>query len=227
MIKWEELPPFMQVDEVKDYYDIISCHKVSLLLKRIFDVIAAGILLAVLSPLLLIISILIKLDSRGPVMFRQVRVTSYGRHFKIFKFRTMVQDADKKGTQVTTKGDARVTKVGHVLRKYRLDELPQLLNVLLGDMSFVGTRPEVVKYVEHYSNEMLATLLMPAGITSLTSIVYKDEEKLLESVDDADKTYIEQILPEKMKYNLMALKEFSFVQDIKTMFRTVSAVINS
>lgn len=227
MIKWEELPPFMQVDEVKEYYDIISCHKVSLLLKRIFDVIAAGILLAVLSPLLLIISILIKLDSRGPVMFRQVRVTSYGRHFKIFKFRTMVQDADKKGTQVTTKGDARVTKVGHVLRKYRLDELPQLLNVLLGDMSFVGTRPEVVKYVEHYSNEMLATLLMPAGITSLTSIEYKDEEKLLESVDDADKTYIEQILPEKMKYNLMALKEFSFVQDIKTMFRTVSAVINS
>lgn len=225
MRKWEQLPSFMQIEEVKYYYDILSKRKVSLFMKRTFDIIAAGVLLVVLSPVLLIISILIKLDSKGPVMFRQTRVTAYGKKFKIYKFRTMIEDADKKGTQVTTSGDVRVTRIGRVLRKYRLDEIPQLLNVLQGDMSFVGTRPEVVKYVDCYTNDMLPTLLLPAGITSLTSIEYKDEEKLLESVDDADETYVKIILPEKMKYNLRALKEFSFIQDIRTMFRTVTAVI--
>lgn len=225
MRKWEQLPSFMQIEEVKYYYDILSERKVSLFMKRAFDVIAACVLLIVMSPILLIISILIKLDSKGPVMFRQIRVTTYGKRFKIYKFRTMIEDADKKGTQVTTSGDTRVTRVGRVLRKYRLDEVPQLLNVLVGDMSFVGTRPEVVKYVECYTKDMLPTLLLPAGITSLTSIEYKDEEKLLESVDDADETYVKIILPEKMEYNLKALKEFSFIQDIRTMFRTVAAVI--
>ena len=225
MRKWEQLPSFMQIEEVKYYYDILSKRKVSLFMKRTFDIIAAGVLLVVLSPVLLIISILIKLDSKGPVMFRQTRVTAYGKKFKIYKFRTMIEDADKKGTQVTTSGDVRVTRIGRVLRKYRLDEIPQLLNVLQGDMSFVGTRPEVVKYVDCYTNDMLPTLLLPAGITSLTSIEYKDEEKLLESVDDADETYVKIILPEKMKYNLRALKEYSFIQDIRTMFRTVTAVI--
>lgn len=225
MKSWEELPPFMRVEEVRPYYEILQRHKGSLLLKRIFDIIIAGVLLIVLSPVFLILAFFIKVDSEGPVMYRQIRVTTYGREFRIFKFRSMVQDAEKKGSQVTTKGDGRITRIGKVLRKYRLDELPQLLNILNGDMSFVGTRPEVVKYVRHYTDEMKATLLLPAGVTSMTSIEYKDEEKLLESKDDADDIYINQILPEKMKYNLQALERFSFMEDLKTMFRTVLAVL--
>lgn len=222
---WEELPPFMRVEEVRPYYEMLQRHKGSLLLKRIFDIIIAGVLLIVLSPVFLILAFFIKVDSEGPVMYRQIRVTTYGREFRIYKFRSMVQDAEKKGSQVTTKGDGRITRIGKVLRKYRLDELPQLLNILNGDMSFVGTRPEVVKYVRHYTDEMKATLLLPAGVTSMTSIEYKDEEKLLESKDDADDIYINQILPEKMKYNLQAIERFSFMEDLKTMFRTVLAVL--
>ena len=215
MCRWDELPQNMQVEEVKRYYDILQRHKASLILKRLFDIIVAGVLLILLSPLLLILAICIKLDSKGPVFFRQVRVTTYGKTFRIFKFRTMV----------TTKGDARITKIGKALRGCRLDELPQLLNILSGDMTFVGTRPEVEKYVAHYTDEMKATLLLPAGVTSRASIEYKDEDKLLESAENADQVYIEQILPEKMKYNLKAIEEFSFWQDIKTMFATVIAVV--
>ena len=225
MRKWENLPEDMQVEEVKKYYNILQKHKGSLLLKRIFDIIAAGLLLILLSPILLILSVWIKADSKGPVFFRQVRVTQYGKTFRIFKFRTMVNHADKMGTQVTTKGDARVTKAGKALRGCRLDELPQLLNILTGDMTFVGTRPEVEKYVVHYTNEIKATLLLPAGVTSLASIEYKDEERLLESADNADQVYIETILPEKMAYNLRAIENFSFWQDIKTMIATVVAVM--
>lgn len=225
MRKWNDLPKDMQVEEVKIYYDMLQRRKGSLLLKRIFDIIAASILLLLLSPVLLVLSVWIKTDSKGPVFFRQVRVTQYGKTFRIFKFRTMVDHADQIGTQVTTKGDARVTKVGKVLRGCRLDELPQLLNILTGDMTFVGTRPEVEKYVAHYTDEMKATLLMPAGVTSLASIEYKDEERLLESADNADQVYIEKILPEKMKYNLQSIRNFSFGQDIKTMIATVVAVI--
>ena len=158
-------------------------------------------------------------------MFRQVRVTQYGKQFRIFKFRTMVNNADKIGTQVTTKNDARVTKVGKFLRKCRLDEIPQLLNIILGDMTFVGTRPEVVKYVDKYTDEMMATLLLPAGVTSEASIQYKDEELLLAHADDADETYINEVLPEKMKYNLRSIETFSFSSDIRTMLRTVAAVL--
>ncbi|BDF04161.1 sugar transferase [[Clostridium] hylemonae] len=225
MKSWEKLPQFMQVEEVRPYYEILQRHKGSLLLKRFFDIIMAGALLIVLSPVFLILAFFIKADSKGPVMYRQTRVTTYGREFRIFKFRSMVQNADKKGSQVTTKCDRRITRIGRILRKYRLDELPQLLNILNGDMSFVGTRPEVVKYVRHYTSEMRATLLLPAGVTSMTSIEYKDEEKLLESVEDADDIYIHQILPEKMKYNLKALEKFNFLEDLKTMFRTVLAVL--
>lgn len=196
-----------------------------MLAKRIFDIIVASLLVVILSPILLFLSILIKIDSPGPVMFRQVRVTTYGKPFRIFKFRTMVNNADKIGTQVTTKGDSRVTRMGKMLRGCRLDELPQLFNVLKGEMSFVGTRPEVEKYVAHYTDEMKATLLMPAGITSRASIEYKDEERLLESAENADEVYIHQVLPEKMKYNLRAIEKFSFWDDIKTMFATVIAVI--
>lgn len=225
MRKWEQLPLDMQVEEVEDYYNILQQHKAGLVCKRIFDIIVATMLVVILSPLLIILSIIIKIDSPGPVMFRQVRITAYGRKFKIFKFRTMVNNADKMGTQVTTKGDARITRVGKVLRGCRLDELPQLFNILTGEMSFVGTRPEVPKYVNEYTNEMKATLLLPAGVTSRASIEYKDEERLLEDADNADEVYINQVLPEKMKYNLKALKEFSFIADIKTMFATVLAVI--
>ena len=222
MTKWNDFPKEMQVEQVKKYYEILQCHKGSLLAKRIFDIIVASLLVVILSPILLFLSILIKIDSPGPVMFRQVRVTTYGKPFRIFKFRTMVNNADKIGTQVTTKGDSRVTRMGKMLRGCRLDELPQLFNVLKGEMSFVGTRPEVEKYVAHYTDEMKATLLMPAGITSRASIEYKDEERLLES---AEKVYIHQVLPEKMKYNLRAIEKFSFWDDIKTMFATVIAVI--
>lgn len=225
MKKWENLPKDMQTEAVRKYYEILKKHRGSLLLKRIFDIIAAGLLLILLSPVLLILAVWIKTDSKGPVFFRQVRVTAYGRTFRIFKFRTMVNNADKMGTQVTTKGDARVTKAGKALRGCRLDELPQLLNILAGDMTFVGTRPEVEKYVRHYTDEMKATLLLPAGVTSLASIEYKDEEKLLESAQDADQVYVEKILPEKMKYNLQAIEHFSFWQDIKTMIATVVAVV--
>ena len=225
MRKWNDLPKEMQVEQVKKYYEILQCHKGSLLAKRIFDIIVASLLVVILSPILLFLSILIKIDSPGPVMFRQVRVTTYGKPFRIFKFRTMVNNADKIGTQVTTKGESRVTRMGKMLRGCRLDELPQLFNVLKGEMSFVGTRPEVEKYVAHYTDEMKATLLMPAGITSRASIEYKDEERLLESAENADEVYIHQVLPEKMKYNLRAIEKFSFWDDIKTMFATVIAVI--
>lgn len=225
MRKWNDLPKEMQVEQVKKYYEILQCHKGSLLAKRTFDIIVASLLVVILSPILLLLSILIKIDSPGPVMFRQVRVTTYGKPFRIFKFRTMVNNADKIGTQVTTKGDSRVTRMGKMLRGCRLDELPQLFNVLKGEMSFVGTRPEVEKYVAHYTDEMKATLLMPAGITSRASIEYKDEERLLESAENADEVYIHQVLPEKMKSNLRAIEKFSFWDDIKTMFATVIAVI--
>ncbi|MBQ8729742.1 MAG: sugar transferase, partial [Lachnospiraceae bacterium] len=179
----------------------------------------------VLLPIFAILAILIKCDSKGPVMFRQVRITRYGKEFRIFKFRTMVNNADKIGSQVTTNNDARITKVGAKLRGVRLDELPQLFNVFAGDMSFVGTRPEVKKYVERYTDSMYATLLLPAGITSEASIEYKDEEKLLAGGEDTDEIYVSQVLPQKMKYNLESIKKFSIFSDIKTMFRTVFAVL--
>lgn len=225
MKKWNELPKVMQNDKVRYYYDILQKHKKELKLKRVFDIICSLIMIIILSPLLIILSVMIKLDSKGSVLFKQVRVTTYGRQFKIWKFRTMVNNADKLGTQVTTKGDARITRMGHLLRKVRLDELPQLFNVLKGDMSFVGTRPEVPKYTAHYTEEMMATFLLPAGVTSRTSIEYKDEEKLLENVENADDVYINEVLPAKMVYNLREIEKFSFLRDVSTMIKTVIAVI--
>ncbi len=222
--RWDDLPDAMKNDSVKKYYDLLYKKRLSLFAKRIFDIVVAIVTFIILSPLFVILSIAIKIDSRGPVMFRQVRVTQYGKRFAIFKFRTMVNNAEKIGAQVTTKNDFRVTKVGKILRKYRLDEIPQLFNIISGDMSFVGTRPEVVKYAEKYTEEMMATLLLPAGVTSEASIQYKDEELLLAHAADADETYVNKVLPEKMKYNLRSLREFSLLGDIKTMVRTVLAV---
>ena len=225
MKKWSELPQNMQSDAVREYYDILNSKTASLILKRLFDIIVSSVLIVICSPIMLILAICIKIDSKGPVMFRQRRVTTYNRVFRIFKFRTMVNDAEKKGTQVTPNNDPRVTKVGKLIRGCRLDELPQLFNVFLGDMTFVGTRPEVEKYVAAYTDEMMATLLLPAGITSVASIKYKDEEQLLEAAENTDEVYINEVLPEKMKYNLEALKNFSFFGDIKIMFQTVFAVL--
>lgn len=225
MKKWNELPKAMRNEKVKYYYDILQKHQKELKLKRAFDIICSAIMIVILSPILIALSIMIKLDSKGTVLFKQVRVTTYGRKFRIWKFRTMVDNADKLGTQVTTKGDVRITRMGHLLRKVRLDELPQLFNVLKGDMTFVGTRPEVPKYVDHYTEEMMATFLLPAGVTSRTSIEYKDEEKLLENAENADEVYINEVLPAKMVYNLREIEKFSFLRDICTMVKTVVAVI--
>lgn len=223
--KWEELPKWMQCPEVKEYYDILYKKKVSLRLKRGFDFIFAAILLTVLMIPMMIVAIMIKIDSNGPVFYRQERVTAYGKIFKIHKFRTMVNNADVIGTAVTIHGDNRITNVGAKLRKFRIDEIPQLFDVLVGDMSFVGTRPEVSKYVKKYTKEMLATLLLPAGITSEASIHYKDEALLLDDANDVDKVYVEEVLPEKMRYNLESIRNFSCIRETGTMFKTVFAVI--
>lgn len=223
--EWDKLPKNMRTEAVRPYYARLKKKKVSLALKRAFDVIASSIMLVILSPVLIIISILIVTDSKGGVFYRQERVTQYGKRFKILKFRTMVANADKIGTQVTVLNDNRITKIGSVIRKYRIDEIPQLFNILVGDMSLVGTRPESVHYVKHYTPEMMATLLLPAGVTSEASILYKDEAELLNQADDVDKVYIEKILPEKMKYNLDSIKKFSFIWEIKTMIKTVIAVV--
>ena len=218
--RWDDLPDFMRVDEVRPYWEILSRKRGQLILKRIFDLIVSLILLVILA-----IAILIKKDSEGPVFYRQERVTTYGRHFRIHKFRTMVSNADEIGTAVTVGNDSRITKVGARLRGHRLDELPQVIDVIKGDMSFVGTRPEAVKYVERYKPEFNATLLMPAGITSEASIRYKDEDKLLNAADKVDEVYMNQVLPEKMKWNLESIRRFRFLREILTMFRTVFAVM--
>lgn len=223
--KWDELPSYMKNEDVRKYYDILSRHRGSLIAKRCFDIVMSAVMLVILSPVFLVVAIWIKTDSRGPVFYRQERITQYGKVFRIFKFRTMVSNADRIGTLVTVGNDARITKVGAKIRKVRLDEIPQLLNILAGDMTFVGTRPEVKKYVDAYTEEMYATLLLPAGVTSVASIAYKDEDELLGKSNDPDQTYIRDILPEKMKYNLKSLEEFSFIGELKTMFDTVRAVI--
>lgn len=222
---WNELPEYMRTDEVRPYYDLLQRKKLSLFFKRVFDIVISLIMIILCSPILLFISILIVKDSKGGVFYRQERVTQYGRVFRIFKFRTMVQNADQIGTQVTISNDSRITKVGSKLRNCRLDELPQLFNIFLGDMTFVGTRPESVHYVKSYTDEMYATLLLPAGVTSEASIEYKDEADLLDQADDVDSVYINEVLPEKMKFNLNSIKEFSFFKEIATMFRTVFAVL--
>lgn len=222
---WDKLPGYMRNDKVKPYYELLKKRTVSLMMKRVFDIVMSLLLLMILSPVFLVVSIWIKLDSKGPVFFRQVRVTTYGKQFRIFKFRTMCENAEKKGSLVTVGNDSRITKVGEKIRHCRLDEIPQLLNVLAGDMTFVGTRPEVVKYVNAYSDEMYATLLLPAGITSVASIQYKDEDEILSKAEDPDDAYIHEVLPDKMKYNLASIENFSFWNEIQTMANTLKAVI--
>lgn len=223
--KWDDLPDFMKTEEVKPYYEVLKKKKVSLFFKRAVDLVGGLVLLVLLAIPMAVIAVLIKLDSPGPVFYRQERITTYGKHFRIHKFRTMVSNADKIGTAVTVGNDSRITKIGAKLRGCRLDELPQVLDLITGNMSFVGTRPEAVKYVEKYKPEYYATLLLPAGITSEASIRYKDEAELLENALNVDRVYMEEVLPGKMKFNLKSIKDFSFIGEIKTMFRTVFAVL--
>lgn len=223
--KWNKLPPEMQNEAVRPYYEKLRKKNFSLFWKRIFDFFVSSIMLIILSPLFLVLAIAIKIDSRGPVFFRQERVTQYGKKFRIFKFRTMVNNADKIGSQVTVSNDMRITHVGKFIRKCRLDEVSQLIDVWRGKMSFVGTRPEVPKYVERYSDEMFATLLLPAGVTSEASIKFKNEDELLKDTENVDDTYVEVVLPQKMEYNLQSLKKQGFWCDIGTMFKTVLAVL--
>lgn len=223
--KWEKLPPEFQTEEVRPYYEILRKKQVSLMAKRGFDVVVSALMLAVLSPVFLVLAVAIKLDSPGPVFYRQVRVTQYGKQFRIFKFRSMVCNADKIGAQVTVGNDSRITRVGRVIRNCRLDEICQLIDIFRGTMTFVGTRPEVPKYVAAYTPEMMATLLLPAGVTSEASIRYKDESALLDGAEDVDEVYIHQVLPGKMEYNLDAIRNFGFWSDIRTMLRTVKAVL--
>ena len=222
--KWEKIPEEMKNDAVREYWLALRKKNFSLFCKRVFDVVVSLLMLIFLSPLFLILAIAIKIDSKGPVFYRQERVTQYGKKFRIHKFRTMVTGADS-GSQVTVAGDSRITKVGKRIRKLRLDEVSQLIDVLSGNMTFVGTRPEVPKYVEQYTDEMKATLLLPAGVTSLASIKYKDEDALLENAENADETYVNEVLPGKMEYNLQAIKKYGFWRDIGTMFKTVGAVL--
>ena len=224
LVKWEALPAAMQTPQLREYYDILSMKRGSLLCKRLFDIGVSAVMLVLLSPVFLVLAVVIKLDSPGPVFYRQVRLTQYGKPFRIFKFRTMVQGADK-GSQVTVGGDSRITRVGRVIRKCRLDEIGQLLDVFRGTMTFVGTRPEVPKYAASYTPEMMATFLLPAGVTSLTSIYYKDEERLLNGAEDSDRVYVEKILPGKMRYNLEGIRSFGFFKDIKIMGMTFLAML--
>ena len=227
---WRLLPDEMRTKEVRKYYNILMKHRMWLKIKRFLDIVVAGIMLAVLIVPMGIIAIAIRLDSPGPVFFRQARVTQYGRIFRIYKFRTMVDNASRLGAAVTVDNDVRITKVGAFLRKYRMDEFPQLFNILAGDMTLVGTRPEVPKYVKKYTKEMYATLLLPAGLTSRTSIAYKDEDKLLgEAVDEesTDKIYIDEVLPAKMRYNLESMKNFGVRSDAAVLWDTFTSVVGS
>ncbi len=226
---WEKLPEEMKNDSVKIYYDILAKKQGALIAKRIFDIIVAVLMIILLSWLLVILAVLIKIDSKGPVFYRQVRVTKNNKDFKIFKFRTMVNDADKIGSLVTTGNDSRITRIGSKIRKCRLDEIPQLFNILRGEMTFVGSRPEVRKYVDYYTDEMMATLLLPAGVTSLASINFRDEDEIIDkhikNCENIDDIYIQNILPIKMKHNLEYISKLCLVEDVKLILRTLKVII--
>lgn len=224
LLVWDELPDAMKNEAVRPYYDSLRRKRFQLVMKRCFDIVASAILLVLLSPMFLVLAIVIKLDSPGPVFYRQERVTQYGKRFRIFKFRTMCDRADQMGSAVTTGGDPRITRVGAKIRDYRLDEVSQLIDILRGTMTFVGTRPEVSQYVKAYTGEMMATLLLPAGVTSSASIEFKDEAELLDASEDVNKAYIELVLPQKMSYNLDDILHVGMLHDFRLLVKTLSAV---
>ena len=213
MLSWEEIEASLQKK------------KLSLALKRAMDIVLSAFGIAVLSPVLAIIAIAIVLDSKGGVFYRQVRVGKGGKEFRIFKFRTMVSDADKRGLLITVGADSRITRVGKILRKTKLDELAQLFNVFIGDMSFVGPRPEVPRYVAMYTAAQRNVLLVRPGITDYASVAYRDENDLLEGAADPERIYIEEIMPAKLELNRQYLSQIGVWTDIKLIFATVMAVV--
>ena len=212
-------------DRPMDIADVLARRKPQLLAKRAMDIVLSACALAVLWPLLLLIALAIWIDDPGPVFYRQVRVGRNGKTFRIFKFRSMVMDADKKGLAITVGRDSRITRVGTVLRKTKLDELAQLLNVFLGQMSFVGPRPEVPKYVELYTPYQRQVLLVRPGITDYASIAYRNENDLLAGAPNPEAMYIEQIMPDKIELNMKYLREISPLADIRLILKTIVAVI--
>ena len=213
------------MDKNLDIAKVLEERKLQLILKRAMDVVISGGALLVLWPVLLIVALLIKIDDPGPVFYRQVRVGKDGKEFRIFKFRTMVVDADKKGLAITVGRDNRITRMGRFLRKTKLDELAQLLNVFLGDMSFVGPRPEVPKYVNMYTPYQRQVLLVRPGITDYASIAYRNENDMLAGSEDPERMYIDVIMPDKIELNMKYLREISPVADIKLIFGTIAAII--
>lgn len=224
-VTYANLPESMKNETTRKYWELLQKHKGSLAAKRCFDVAVSSALLLGCSPLFLLLAIAIKLDSKGPVFYRQVRVGRYNQDFKIFKFRTMVSNADKIGLAITTGNDPRITRMGKLIRKCRLDEVSQLLNVLNGTMSLVGPRPEVRKYVQAYQPEYLATLLVRPGVTAQASIQFRNEDELLAQSNDPEMTYIKDILPVKMQLGLDYLSQISVWNDWKIMVKTVFAVL--
>ena len=210
---------------VVDFDALMKKKKAALFFKRCFDITASffGILFLLIP--FAVVAVAVKCSSRGPVFFRQVRVGKNGRKFRIYKFRTMVADAEKKGMQITVGGDSRVTGIGRVLRKTKVDELPQLFNVFAGQMSFVGPRPEVPHYVDMYSDYQKNVLRIKPGITELASIVYRDENDVLAKSEDPERTYIEEIMPEKIKLNMQYMQKMNVFYDIYLIFRTFAAVL--
>lgn len=224
--RFEDLPPFLQTEAVRPYYEYLAKKRGQLLAKRFLDILLALLLILLLSPLLILSALAVKCSSRGPIFYLQERVTQYGRHFRIYKFRTMVPDAQALGGAVTVENDPRVTRVGYWLRRFRLDEFPQFFNILKGDMTFVGTRPEVPEFVDAYDDEMRATLLLPAGSVSTASVAYKKESDLLQGVSDPHQFYIEEILPEKMALNLSDLRQFSLAHELKILLQSLASVVD-
>ena len=194
-------------------------------MKRLFDIVASGLGLLVLSPLFLILAIWIKLDSKGPVFYKQIRVGRNNNDFRLFKFRSMRVGSDKKGLITVGERDPRITRSGYFIRKYKLDEFPQLINVFIGDMSLVGPRPEVRKYVEMYTPEQMHVLDVRPGITDMASILYRNENELLEKADDPDKFYVEVVMQDKLRINLEYVAKHSFWFDIKLIFKTFWAIV--
>lgn len=196
------------------------------MIKRVFDFFCSLVGLIFLLPIFIIVAVLIRIDSKGPIFYKQSRVGRHNEEFKLFKFRTMRKDADKLGLLTTSSKDSRITKIGYHLRKYKIDELPQLINVILGEMSLVGPRPEVRKYVDLYTDEQKKVLNHRPGITDVSSVLYSNENEVLEKQENPEKFYIEVIMPEKLRYNINYLENRNIITDIKTIFSTIFKVVS-
>lgn len=223
---FEDLPEPMRVPAVREYWELLQKKRGSLFWKRLLEWLLCGIVFLIALPFFLVFALLVKVTSPGPVFFRQERIGRDMKPFAILKFRTMAADADRRGVQLTTGNDSRITRFGRFLRAINMDEMPQLLNVLKGDMSLIGTRPEVRRYVDVYTDEMLATLLLRPGMLSNASVKYKNENDLLTGASDPVRVYIDTILPDKMRYNLEYLRELSVGEDLRIIGRSIACVFH-